>query len=212
VVATPGHLGAAGRAQCWVVGSGRGTDDEARQAILDALALDVPVVLDADALTVLAHDVEVRIAVRSRDHVTVITPHDGELERITGNEVGPDRVGTARRLARDLDVVVLLKGAATVVAAPEGPAYVALAAPPELATAGSGDVLAGLLGSLLAHAEATSRVEVGSAAQVAAVAAHVHGVAGAVAASGGRPVAALDVVDALPEAVARVRAGAPDAS
>lgn len=209
VVASSGRLGDAGRVQCWVVGSGRGTDDEARATVLEAVTTDVPVLLDADALTVLAGDAEVRAAVRARTAPTLLTPHAGELARITGEPVGADRVGTARALARELGVVVLLKGSATVVAPPEGSAYVAIAAPAELATAGSGDVLAGFAGSLLAHHGAVEPLEDGDVARLAAVAAHVHGTAGALAASGGVTVTALDVAHALPLAVGRVRRGVP---
>jgi hydroxyethylthiazole kinase-like uncharacterized protein yjeF len=202
-VARPGRV--AGRASCWVVGSGAGTDEDARLAVLDAAALDVPLVLDADALTLIAVDAEARAAVASRRAVTVLTPHDGEFARLAGEPVGPDRLASARALARALDAVVLLKGASTVVAAPDGAAYVSLAAPPEMATAGSGDVLAGLLGSLLAHHHARAPIDDDGAARLAAVAAHVHGVAGALAAAGGRTVTALDIVHALPEAIGRVR-------
>lgn len=205
VVATSGGVAAAGRAQCWVVGSGRGTDDDARDAVLEAVALDAPLVLDADALTILAAEETVRSAVRGRTAVTLLTPHAGELARVTGTEVGPDRVAAARALAADLGVVVLLKGSSTVVAGPEGAAYVALAAPAELATAGSGDVLAGFVGSLLAHHAAQRPLDLDDVARLAAVAAHVHGIAGAVAVAGGETITAVDVVHALPEAVRRVR-------
>ncbi|MBI1376941.1 MAG: NAD(P)H-hydrate epimerase [Frankiales bacterium] len=209
VVAKPGRVGVAGRAQCWVVGCGRGTDEDARLAILDAAAPPTPLVLDADALTLLAEDAEVRAAVISRPGVTVLTPHDGELARLAGGRVGPDRLAAAREVADAYRAVVLLKGSATVVVAPDGPSYVAVAAPPELATAGTGDVLAGVLGSLLAGVQARGQVDPASAARVAGAAAHVHGLAGALAARGGRPVASPDVAAALPEAVARLRAARP---
>jgi hydroxyethylthiazole kinase-like uncharacterized protein yjeF len=208
VVARPGRVGNAGRTQCWVVGSGRGVDEDARLAVLDAVALVVPLVLDADALTLIADDAEVRAAVAARTGVTVLTPHAGEFARLAGSPVGDDRVVAARALARDLRAVVLLKGSATVVAAPGGEAYVAVSAPAELATAGSGDVLAGLLGSLLAHHEARTPLRPADAARLAAVAAHVHGVAGALAVRDGRTITALDVAAALPEAVARIRRAA----
>lgn len=208
VVARPGRVGNAGRAQCWVVGSGRGMDEDARLAVLDAVALDVPLVLDADALTLVADDPEVRAAVSARTGVTVLTPHAGEFARLTGSPVGDDRVAAARSLARDLHTVVLLKGSATVVAAPGGEAFLSVSAPAELATAGSGDVLAGLLGSLLAHHEALAPLRPADAARLAAVAAHVHGVAGGLAAREGRTITALDVAGALPEALARIRRAA----
>jgi hydroxyethylthiazole kinase-like uncharacterized protein yjeF len=206
VVATDGSVADAGRAQCWVVGSGRGTDEEARATVLEAIGLDAALVLDADALTILASDDEVRTAVRARTGPTLLTPHAGELARVTGQEVGPDRVAAARALAADLGAVVLLKGSSTVVAGPEGPAYVALSAPAELATAGSGDVLGGLVGSLLAHHAARGPLGLDDVARLAAVAAHVHGAAGALAASGGATATAVDVAQALPAAIARIRA------
>ncbi len=204
-VGRPGRIGNAGRTQCWVVGSGRGVDESARLAVLDAVALDVPLVLDADALTLIADDPEVRAAVAARTGITVLTPHGGEFARLDGGPVGINRVAAARSLAEALGVVVLLKGSATVVAAPTGEAYVAVSAPPELATAGSGDVLGGLLGSILAHHQAAAPLDLAAAARLAAVAAHVHGVAGSVAAAGGRTITALDVAAAVPEAIARIR-------
>ena len=209
VGAKPGRVGVAGRAQCWVVGSGRGTDEDARLAVLDAASQPLPLVLDADALTLLAEDTQVRSAVSSRPSPTLLTPHDGEYARLAGVPPGADRLAAARALAVDSGAVVLLKGSTTVVASPAGSTYLALSAPPELATAGSGDVLAGLLGSLVAHHQAREHVDVEHLARLAAVAAHVHGVAGAVAAGEGRTLASLDLVAALPEAIARVRAAEP---
>jgi len=204
-VSSPDRVALAGRAQCWVVGCGRGTDEQARLAILDAAGLAVPLVLDADALTLLADDSEVRAAVVSRHAATVLTPHDGEFARLSGRPVGPDRVAAAREIAASLSCVVLLKGSSTVVASPTGAAWVSVAAPPEMATAGSGDVLAGLLGSLLAHHQAVRHVDDDAAGWLAACAAHVHGVAGALAVGGGRPITASHVVATLPVAISRVR-------
>jgi hydroxyethylthiazole kinase-like uncharacterized protein yjeF len=209
VVAKPGRVGVAGRVQCWVVGSGRGTDEDARLAVLDAASQPLPLVLDADALTLLAEDSQVRTAVGSRSSPTLLTPHDGEYARLAGGPPGADRIAAARALALDLGAAVLLKGSTTVVASPSGGTYLTLSAPPELATAGSGDVLAGLLGSLVAHHQARGHVDVDLLARLAAVAAHVHGVAGAVAVGEGRTLASFDLVAALPEAVARVRASLP---
>ncbi|MEO6821875.1 MAG: NAD(P)H-hydrate epimerase [Candidatus Nanopelagicales bacterium] len=211
VVASEGSPAGAGRVQCWLAGPGRGTDEDARRAALEALASEVVVVLDADALTLLAGHDDVRAAVRTRLAPTVLTPHAGEFARLGGADPGRDRIGAVRGLAANLRAVVLLKGSATVVADPEGTTYVSNNAPPELATAGSGDVLSGIVGSLLAHAQAQSerhgtQLSDASAAALAAAAAYVHGLAGSVAASSGRPVAAVDVVAAVPAAVARLRA------
>jgi NAD(P)H-hydrate repair Nnr-like enzyme with NAD(P)H-hydrate dehydratase domain len=115
--------------------------------------------------------------------------------------VGPDRIGAARRLAADLGAVVLLKGEATVVADSDGMAFVNATGTPWLATAGTGDVLSGIAGALLAAGLPP--------VEAAAVAAHVHGRAGQVAAARG-PIVAGDLVRHLPEAIGRVR-GLPSA-
>ena len=172
------------RVQAWVVGPGLGTDDAAMELLTDALRSDLPVIVDADGITLVARAPGL---VRARQAPTVLTPHDREFERLAG-DVGADRIGAARRAAADLRASVLLKGNATVVADPEGRAYVNPTGTPWLATAGSGDVLSGLIGSLLA-----SRLD---ATLAAAVGAYVHGVAGQLAASDGPP-SAVDVLGAL---------------
>ncbi len=134
----------AGRVQAWVVGPGLGTD--ADDVVAQVLASDVPVLVDADALTVCAR----RPELLRRDAPTLLTPHDREFARF-GSEVGGDRVGSARDLAARLGVHVLLKGDATVVVGPDGQGLVNTTGTPLLATAGSGDVLAGAVGSLLAQ-------------------------------------------------------------
>lgn len=146
VVATP-DVGGAGRTQAWTVGPGSGTDDAGRATVLAALDRDVPLCLDADAITLLAAHADLRDAVRGRP--VVVTPHDREFARLAG-EVGADRIGAARRAAADLGVTVLLKGNATVVAAPDGRALVHPSTTSWAATAGSGDVLSGIIGALLA--------------------------------------------------------------
>jgi len=159
----------AGRVQAWVVGCGLGTDERARDEVRAVLASSVPVVLDADALTLVA-DEPLASLLRERMAPTVVTPHDREYARLAGDEVGPDRVAAARQLAARLNLVVLLKGYRTVVANPDGSAWVNPSASPALATAGSGDVLAGLLGSLVAGGLAPDRAAV--------AAAYIHGLAG----------------------------------
>ncbi|SNR86442.1 yjeF C-terminal region, hydroxyethylthiazole kinase-related/yjeF N-terminal region [Geodermatophilus saharensis] len=198
VIVTDGGPGEAGRVQAWVVGPGAGTDDAARRVLAEVLATDLPVVVDADALTLAAREPAL---VRGRGAPTVLTPHDREFARF-GEPPGADRIGSARRLAADLGAVVLLKGDATVVAGPDGTAFVNATGTSDLATAGSGDVLSGILGSLLATGA--------PAAEAAAAAAHLHGRAGQVAAAAG-PIVAGDLVRRLPETVGRVRGtGLPD--
>jgi ADP-dependent NAD(P)H-hydrate dehydratase / NAD(P)H-hydrate epimerase len=185
VVAVP-RVADAGRVQAWVCGSGLGTDDEARTALRSVLATALPVVLDADALTLLVdgrHADDLR-----RDAPLVITPHDGEFKRLAGEAPGPDRVGAALKLAAWINAVVLLKGDRTIVATPAGAVWANPTGSPVLATAGSGDVLAGLLGSLLAGGMPPERAAV--------AAAYAHGLAGRRAAADG-PVTAPQVADAL---------------
>ena len=195
-IVTDGMPGEAGRVQAWVVGPGMGTDDDARARLAEVLATDRPVVVDADALTMAAKEPAM---LRNRRAATVLTPHDREFARF-GGEPGADRVAAARRLAADLGVVVLLKGDATVVADPGGTAYVNGTGTPWLATAGTGDVLSGITGAVLATSEATGL----PAVEAAAMAAHLHGRAGQLAAERG-PLIAGDLVRRLPEAIGRVR-------
>lgn len=126
-----------------VIGPGlptRSVDD------LDAvLAMGVPSVLDAGAIDLVAQRTE---SVAGRP--VVLTPHDGEFERLMGRAVGVDRIDTVRRAASDLDAVVLLKGPTTVVAAPDGRVRLVTAGDQRLATAGTGDVLSGVIGAALA--------------------------------------------------------------
>ncbi len=170
-----------GRVQAWVIGSGGGA--EAEQALSDALADGVPVVVDADGLT----------------HVTgplgvpaLLTPHAGELARMLGVErsaVEAEQLRFAREAAERFEAAVLLKGRHTLVATPEGRVNATTVGPAWLATAGAGDVLAGLCGSLLAAG--LHPYDAGS------VGSWLHGAAAELAGSDG-PVTASDVAGALP--------------
>jgi hydroxyethylthiazole kinase-like uncharacterized protein yjeF len=246
---------AAGRVQAWVVGPGMGTDDQARDRLAAVLASDVPVLVDADGLTLLA----AHKGLLSRDAPTLLTPHAGELGRLLGADpadVESCRLEHARKAAASLGATVLLKGSTTVIATPDGRSVATQAGttqagttqdeagrdevsqdglPPVrvnstgtswLATAGTGDVLSGLAGSLLAQG-----LEVGEAA---AAAAYLHGLAARLAAAGAgarpapavepstggwdianpedpragyaeAPIGAADVVGALPDAIRSVR-------
>jgi hydroxyethylthiazole kinase-like uncharacterized protein yjeF len=176
----------AGRVQAWVCGSGLGTDDDARTELRSVLATSLPVLLDADALTLLVdgkHATDLR-----RDAPLVVTPHDGEFKRLAGEDPGADRAGAACKLAAWINGVVLLKGDRTIVATPAGRVWANPTGTSALATAGSGDVLAGLLGSLLAGGLPPERAAI--------AAAYVHGLAGRRAAQDG-PVTSPDVANAL---------------
>ena len=184
------------RADALAIGPGLGRGDAQRALVERALAeVEVPVVLDADALNVLAKQTG---ALEERSAATIITPHPAELARLQEVEVDDvqaDRLAAARRAAEQLGCVVLLKGHRTIVARPDGRAVVNPTGGPELATAGTGDVLTGVVTALLA-----ARVEPFEAAWAAAF---VHGSAGELAATrfGTTGVLAGDVAVSLPEAV-----------
>jgi hydroxyethylthiazole kinase-like uncharacterized protein yjeF len=181
----------AGRVQAWAVGSGLGTDAAAAASLRRVLGTDVPVLVDADALTLLAEHPD---WLRDRSAPTVLTPHDREFARVFG-PVGEDRVAAARAASAQLGCTVLLKGDRTVVADRDH-AYVNPTGSAVLASAGTGDVLSGLGGALLAARGVP-------AARAAAVAAFVHGLAGRLAAESG-PVSATTVLAALRPAVRAV--------
>ncbi|MGX9790091.1 NAD(P)H-hydrate dehydratase [Mycobacterium sp. MMS18-G62] len=136
-----------GRVQAWAVGPGIGTDEAGAAALWFALETDLPVIVDADALTILAAHPDL---VANRKAPTVLTPHAGEFKRLAGSPHGDDRVAATRKLADHLGVTVLLKGNITVIAEPDGPVYLNPAGQSWAATAGSGDVLSGIIGALLA--------------------------------------------------------------
>jgi hydroxyethylthiazole kinase-like uncharacterized protein yjeF len=145
VVVAPG-ASVAGRVQAWVVGPGLGTDAAALAALTAALDSDVPVIVDADGLTLLAAHPQL---VTGRTAPTVLTPHAGEYSRLAGESPGADRVAAARRLAQEFGATVLLKGNVTVVASAQA-TYLNPAGGSWAATAGSGDLLSGVVGALLA--------------------------------------------------------------
>lgn len=191
LVSDAGPAGA-GRVQAWVVGPGAG-DDAA--TVAEVLGADVPVLVDADGLRLAERD-----AVRGRTAPTLMTPHAGEAAALLGvrrEEVEGARLAAVRELAAVYRATVLLKGSTTLVADPGGGAVrVNATGTPWLATAGSGDVLSGLAGSLLAAG--LPAVDAGSAA------AYLHGLAGRFA-SDGAPVGAHDVAALIPEAWRDVR-------
>ncbi|MEU5560656.1 NAD(P)H-hydrate dehydratase [Streptomyces globisporus] len=187
----------AGRVQAWVVGPGLGDGRQAEAAVADVLAADVPVLVDADGLRLL--DAE---TVRTRTAPTVLTPHAGEAAALLGTareEVESGRLTAVRELAARYRATVLLKGSTTLIAeARDTPVRVNPTGTAYLATAGSGDVLSGLTGSLLAAGLAPR--------DAASVGAYLHGLA-ARHGSDGAPVSAQDVADGIPAAWRDVRAG-----
>jgi len=187
-----------GRVQAWVAGPGMGTGPDAVARLSAILRTDLPVLVDADGLTILSQHQDLL----PRPAPTLITPHAGELARLLGADpasVEARRLEHARRAAGQLGVTVLLKGSTTVIASPDaGPVLVNPTGTPWLATAGSGDVLSGLAGALLAQGLAP--------AQAGLAGAYLHGLAGRLAAAGPgdgtaqAPIGASDLVRALPAA------------
>ena len=192
VIASPTPA-SAGRVQAWVVGPGLGTDDTGAGALWFALSTDLPVLVDADALTILAAHPDL---VANRIAPTVLTPHAGEFARLAGGPPGDDRVGATRKLADALGVTVLLKGNVTVIAEPGGRVYLNPAGQSWAATAGSGDVLSGIIGALLAAGLPT--------AEAAAAAAFVHARAAALSAADPGP---GDAPTSASRIVGHIRAG-----
>jgi hydroxyethylthiazole kinase-like uncharacterized protein yjeF len=186
---------AAGRVQAWVVGPGIGTDAAAERLVAQVLSAGVPVVVDADALTIVGRDPSL---VSKRTAPTVLTPHAGELTRLLGldpesrDDVEARRLQYARNAANVLRATVLLKGSTTLVCGPDGLTRVNATGTPALATAGSGDVLSGITGALLAGGL--------SAFDAASCAAYLHGAAGR-AASQGAPIVAEDIITAIGAAI-----------
>ena len=194
VIASPTPA-AAGRVQAWVVGPGLGTDNAGAAALWFALDTDLPVLVDADGLTILAAHPDL---VANRDAPTVLTPHAGEFARLAGGPPGDDRVGACRKLADAFGATVLLKGNVTVIADPGGRVYLNPAGQSWAATAGSGDVLSGIIGALLASGLAP--------AEAAAAGAFVHARAAALSAAdpgpGEAPTSASRIVPHIRAALA----------
>lgn len=183
------------KADVLALGPGLSTDDQVVDLVRELLpALKVPCVLDADALNALAGATEVLKKVRIP---VVITPHPGEMARLLGttaSEVQERRLAAAGGAADAWQVTVLLKGARTVVAAPDGTVYINPTGNPGMASGGSGDVLTGTVAALLAQGLEPARA--------AAAGAYLHGLAGDLAAGekGQRGLVAGDILDTLPKA------------
>ena len=190
------------RVTTWVCGPGFVPGDGDHDAVEACLRTSVPVVLDAGALTILAESEGLQQLVRERGAVTILTPHDGEFARLGGVVDGLGRLEAALALARERDAVVVLKGPGTVIAAPDGTCFVDVEGGPVLATAGSGDVLSGIIGALLAQAQARGGMNgVDDAARIAAAGCWLHGRAGNLAGAQGQPVTASSLIGSLGRAM-----------
>ncbi|MGE5372116.1 MAG: NAD(P)H-hydrate dehydratase [Solirubrobacterales bacterium] len=182
------------RVSVCAIGPGMSRYPEAHAVIRNVLEYSkIPVVIDADGLNALSEDVSI---LKNRQIPIVLTPHPGEMARLLGStieKIQSDRVETARRAAIEWGVTVLLKGSRTIVAEPNGETYLNLTGNPGMATAGSGDVLTGIIAGLIAQ---------GMKANVAAgIGAYLHGRAGDAAKElkGEHALTASDLIRALSE-------------
>ena len=184
------------------IGPGLGLDDETRAlARVLVSTLPRPIVVDADALTALSDHLDV---LRGAHAARVLTPHPGEMARLVGGavaDVQADRVGAARAFATTHGVHLVLKGARTLIAAPDGRVVINPTGNAGMASGGTGDVLTGILGALLARGI--------DAAQAAPAGVYLHGLAGDIAAErvGEEALIAGDIIDALGEAFRRLADG-----
>ena len=183
------------------VGPGLGRDAGTVDAVRSLVAADVPLLIDGDGLMALevrgdgSHVDQATVAALSgNSSPTVLTPHDAEFARLAGHPAGDDRIASVRSLAARLGCVVLLKGPTTVVADPGGTVFLVDLGDQRLATAGSGDVLSGVIGALLATGM--------SGTQAAAAGAWIHAAAGREWPAAG--LLAGDLVDTLPAVMAEL--------
>lgn len=168
-------LDLANRFDAVVLGPGLGTSPTTSDVVNAIVAnLETPLIIDADGINCLGGDFG---PLSRRTAATIITPHAGEFARLSGHEVGTDRIAAARDLASRSGAVVVLKGPGTVVVEPGGRAAVNLSGGPWLATAGTGDVLAGITGAFLARMLRSHLPGGPGAFEAAVAAAHIHGLA-----------------------------------
>ncbi len=183
-----------------VIGPGFGRNEDTIEFTLELIKrLEKPAIIDADALYAISKDLSVLKQCKAD---LVVTPHPGEMATLLGTtseEVQSNRLETARAFAREHEVTVVLKGAGTVIADPDGQAYINTTGSPGMATGGTGDVLSGMIGGLLAQ----GREPVGAAT----AAAYLHGLAGEIAAEGlsEQAMLASDLANSIGDAILRVQ-------
>jgi len=190
-----------------IIGPGLSLDDEVQELVRELVqVIDRPLLIDGDGITAIAQDMA---SIRDRRAATILTPHPGEMSRITKTdvkEVSSDRIGILQNTARDLNAVVVFKGAHSLIGYPDGTVFINLSGNPGMATAGSGDVLTGTIAAMFGlglSLEDAVRMGV-----------FIHGFAGDIAAvdRGEDGMTAQDILDSLPEAMKLYRENFADIS
>lgn len=188
------------KANAFAIGPGMGLSEDTRALVRELVPkLNVPAVMDADALNALEGKADV---LRSAQAPLVLTPHPGEFSRLSGKpieEIEADRIESALYFSRDCGVSLILKGVPTVVAEPDGETFINSTGNPSMAKAGTGDVLTGMVASFLGQGL--------RAVDASTLGVYVHGLAGDLAASefGLQSVLASDLIGAIPEAFKALR-------
>ncbi|MCF6327750.1 MAG: NAD(P)H-hydrate dehydratase [Devosiaceae bacterium] len=184
------------RKNCIIIGPAAGIGEKTRKNVLATLKSGTAMVLDADAISSFADEPETLFKEISKlpERNIVITPHEGEFERLFGKSDQQEKLSRAVAAAKVSGAVIVLKGADTIIAAPDGTTAINTNAPPYLATAGSGDVLSGIIGGLLAR-----RMD---AWQAACAGVYIHGAAANL--FGGEGLIASDLPDLIPQALQNI--------
>jgi hydroxyethylthiazole kinase-like uncharacterized protein yjeF len=162
-----------GEGNILIIGCGLGQSLAAQKIVYDALLLDVPLVLDADALNIIADRPDLRGMLHTRKAATVVTPHPGEAARLLAcstEDIQKDRAGSASHLVKRLSASVVLKGAGSLIATRDGKLYLNQTGNPGMSAAGMGDVLSGMIAAFIAQGLTTDEASL--------LAVHLHGAAG----------------------------------
>ncbi|TET86385.1 NAD(P)H-hydrate dehydratase [Candidatus Aerophobetes bacterium] len=188
------------KCKAMAIGPGISSTKQTKELISTIIdQLDIPLVIDADGINVLAGELSL---LKKYKASLIITPHPGEMSRLVGasvEEIQKDRIGFTMALARRIGAIVVLKGARTVIASKEGNSWVNLTGNPGMATGGSGDILTGIIGGLL-----TQKL---SCLEAAKTGVYLHGYAADLAAQkkGEISLIASDTLETIPEATRRIK-------
>jgi hydroxyethylthiazole kinase-like uncharacterized protein yjeF len=183
-----------------IVGPGLSIDEEAQKLVrLLVPLIEKPLIIDGDGITAISKD---RNAIRARQHPTILTPHTGEMARLTDIPAGrldDDRIGILQKTASDLDAIIVLKGAHSLIGLPDGSVFINTSGNSGMATAGSGDALTGTICAMTGLG-----LPIEDAVRTGVF---IHGLAGDIAkeSKGEDGMTAIDIVEALPQAVMRFR-------